>query len=97
MRRIDPDRIRHLRTNPDHCPLQTLPQRRRQHPRRDRDAREIRHLVRLDGQFLTTVRARGRAQHQMEDVFRIDGQAADLGRLRLQRSRDPAGFAAVAV
>lgn len=48
-------------------------------------------------QLLAGVLPRARAQHQVEDVFGVDGQAADLGAGEVERARDAAGFAAVAV
>ena len=47
-------------------------------------------------QLLAGVGARARAQHQVEDILGVDGQAADLRAGDLQRPRDVAGFAAVA-
>ena len=47
-------------------------------------------------QLLAGVGASARAQHEVEDVLGVDGQAADLGAGDLQRARDGAGLAAVA-
>lgn len=63
----------------------------------DGDAAQIRHLVRLDLEFLAAVRASAGLQDEMERVFCIDLQAADLGRMRVERLGDGAGFAAIAV
>lgn len=38
-----------------------------------------------------------RSQHEVKHVVRIHSQAADFCRRRLQRSRDAAGFVAIAV
>ena len=50
-----------------------------------------------DLELVAAVGPAGRAQHQVECVLGVDGQAADLGREHVHGPRDGAGFAAVAV
>lgn len=53
--------------------------------------------MRAHRQLLAAVLARAGAQHQMEHVFGVDGEAADFRAGDLERPRDAAGFAAVAI
>jgi hypothetical protein len=52
--------------------------------------------VRPDGDLVAGVRPRRGAQDEVEDVLRVDGQAADLGRVHGLRARDVAGLLPVA-
>jgi hypothetical protein len=53
--------------------------------------------VRAAGQLLGLVGAGRGAEHQVEGVLGVDGEAADLGASRLERARYRAGFRAIAV
>lgn len=70
---------------------------RGQHARRHRDTGQIGHLVRATGELLGLVGASGGAQDQVEGVFGVDGETADLGAACLKGTRYRAGLGAIPV
>lgn len=75
---IYPDSIDELSTNALSSGSQLLPKLGGHDARGDGYARQVRHLLSPDNQFLGCICAGGCPQDQMESVFGIDGQTRDL-------------------
>lgn len=96
MRCIDPDCVCRLGPNAINGGHQAFAQLAGQDASRDRDAAEIRHLVRANGNLVARKCAGRGAQHQVEDVLRVDSQSADLGALHRSRPRNVASLLSIA-
>ena len=98
MGRVDADAIDDLGADAAHGAGEVVLLGGGQHARRDGDAAEVGHLVGADGDGgAAGVGARGRAQHQVERVLGVDGEAADLGAVHLEGPGDVPGLLAVPV
>lgn len=97
MRRVDANAVDNLGPDSLHRSGQALSRRGRQDARCDGDSTQIRHLVGSYDHLFACSRAGACPQNQVEAVLGVDGQAADLGAVHLQRPRDVAGLLPIAV
>ena len=97
MRGIDAHVLDDLSSYPLHRAAQAFSQSRWQDTRGDGYAGEIRHLVGANRELFATVLSRARPQHEVERVFGINRQSANLCTRDLQRPGYTARLAAIAV
>lgn len=96
MRSVDPDCICQLRSDALDRLREALLELRWQNARRDRDAAEIRHLVRFDDELLAGERARRCPQDELEVILGVHGETTDLCALNDRGLRDVARLLSIA-